>query len=70
MVQHKYFEKKPKTDAVKGGFMFWTQESHVALIMSNANGVIKYYQHSNVKQKNEARTYDSQIPVSFFNPII
>ena len=41
-----------------GGFLFWNNKSHVALVVSNSGGTLKYSQHSNEKQTKAVWTYD------------
>lgn len=64
----KYFVKAASSSAAKkGGFMFWNAKSHVALVYSNSNGVIKYSQHSNVQMTVITKTYANE-NVTFYNP--
>jgi hypothetical protein len=67
MVDKGYFEKvKSSSSAKKGGFMFWNSSSHVALVVSNTNGTLKYSQHSNLQQTQVTKTYSSE-DVTFYN---
>lgn len=47
--------------------MFWNKSSHVALVVSNTSGTIKYSQHSNVQQSQVTKTYGSE-DVTFYTP--
>ncbi|MBS5933955.1 MAG: amidase domain-containing protein [Clostridiales bacterium] len=68
MIDKGYFKAISSTSsAKKGGFMFWNSTSHVALVVSNTSGTIKYSQHSNVQQTQVTKTYSSE-DVTFYNP--
>lgn len=67
MVNKGYFKKSTSTSVTKGGFMFWNKSSHVALVVSNTSGTIKYSQHSNVQQSQVTKTYGSE-DVTFYTP--
>jgi hypothetical protein len=67
MTDKGYFKKSKASKVVKGGFMFWNTSSHVALVVSNTKGTIKYSQHSNVQQTQVTKTYGSE-DVTFYNP--
>lgn len=70
MTDKGYFKAiKSSTSAAKGGFMFWNQQSHVALVYSVTSSTIKYSQHSNVQQKQVTKVYGSE-DVTFYNPDI
>lgn len=51
-----------------GGFLFWNNKSHVALVVSNSGGTLKYSQHSNEKQTKAVWTYDEKQSTTCFNP--
>ena len=67
MTNKGYFQKTTKAKAKKGGFMFWNNTSHVALVVSNDGTTVKYSQHSSVKQSQVTKTYTSALDVSFYN---
>ena len=67
MTNKGYFKKVAKKSAKKGGFMFWNNTSHVALVVCNDGTTIKYSQHSNVKQSQVTKTYSSNLDVDFYN---
>ncbi len=49
-----------------GSVMYWNSSSHVALVTSLSNGVIKYSQHSNNAMPYVYYTYNSGMNVSFY----
>ena len=64
----KYFKKVTKKNVKPGGFLFWNNKSHVALVVSNSGGTLKYSQHSNEKQTKAVWTYDEKQSTTCFNP--
>ena len=64
----KYFKKVTKKNVKPGGFLFWNNKSHVALVVSNSGGTLKYSQHSNEKQTKAVWTYDEKQSITCFNP--
>lgn len=67
MVNKGYFKKSTSSKVAKAGFMYWNNKSHVALVVSNTNGTIKYSQYSNVQQSQVTKTYNSE-DVTFYTP--
>lgn len=63
-----YFKKVKKSNVKPGGFLFWNDKSHVALVVSNSGGTLKYSQHSNEIQDKAVWTYDEKQSITCFNP--
>ncbi len=64
----KYFKKVTKKNVKPGGFLYWNDKSHVALVVSNSGGNLKYSQHSNEKQDKVVLTYNDKESITCFNP--
>ncbi|MDE6968493.1 MAG: amidase domain-containing protein [Eubacterium sp.] len=70
MLNKDYFKAVSKSNATLGSIIGWNDKSHVAIVTSLENNIIKYSHHSNVKKTSVYYTFSNSDNATFYAPKI